>query len=107
MDTSHISQSDKIVKCPKCSEIFKAYGENYFNHCGHRWEISRYKLKETRTELEKHDSYEPKQNNSGQIKSDGRPGDRSKPDGEVGQSDDGNNGKPEKEKEKGDSLNFV
>jgi len=107
MDTSNIHQSDKIVKCPKCSEIFKAYGDNYFNHCGHRWEISRYKLKETKTELDKHDSYEPKQDNSRQVSSDGRPGDRPQHDVEAGQSDDGNSGKSEKEKETGETLSFV
>lgn len=106
MDTSDVTQSDKIVKCPKCSKIKKATGESYFICCGHRWDLDRYRLEETRSDLDVNSNYEPEQTNTEPTQSDGGPGDQSQSDPETGQSQPGNGGKSER-KERSDSLSFV
>jgi hypothetical protein len=106
MDTSDVTQSDKIVKCPKCGGIKKATGDSYFICCGHRWDIARYRLAETRSDLDVDDSYEPKRANSEPTQRDGGPGDKSKSDPEARQSQPRKGGKSER-KDSSESLNFV
>lgn len=106
MDTSDITQSDKIVKCPKCSKIKKATGDSYFICCGHRWDINRYRLKETRSDLDVNDSYEPREDNREKVERDGGPGDKSESNPEPRQSQPRNGGKS-KEKDNSEGLSFV
>jgi len=89
---SIITQSKKLVQCPQCSKIQKAYGDQYFICCRTRWDLETHRYQKENNYNGKCKSGETNRKQTGNpSKSDNN----NRSDLESGQSESGNGGKLE------------